>query len=57
MGVNSWKLTQLLMALNHIRVMNCEGIVFNRGDRFRKVILKTINFNWAITENMHSLLL
>ena len=37
--------TPMIMALNRIRVMNCEEIVFNCGNLFQKVILKTINFN------------
>ena len=32
--VNSRELTQMLMALNRVRVMNCESIVFNCGDLF-----------------------
>ena len=43
--VNSRGLMQMLMSLNCIKVINCEGIVFSRGNLFRKVILKAINFN------------
>ena len=37
--ISHWDLTQRLM------VMNCERIVFNHGDLFRKVILNMIKFS------------